>query len=111
VGGAYPPAAHRNRPVVDPADAQLLEALYAAYDVDQCVNRTDLMQGNLIGRYPMDAPLGFAEDLKRAHCTLAHPIRELGPLYDLDQLADVPMGPVVVGMIMLMLVEMILHRS
>jgi hypothetical protein len=50
VGSPHPAAANGDRPIVNSGDFQLLEAFYGTYDVDQCVNRADLMEWDPLGR-------------------------------------------------------------
>jgi hypothetical protein len=75
-----PATAHRDRPVEDSGDTKLLEAFYAAHDIDQRVRRSDFMERYLIRRQAMHPPLRLSQELKRTHGALLYPGREPGSL-------------------------------
>ena len=49
MSGSYPAAAQSNRAIVYPRNPQLLEAFDASNDIDERIDRPDLMQGHPIG--------------------------------------------------------------
>ena len=94
MGGSHPAAPNRQRTIVDPGDAQLLESLDGPHDVNQRIHSANLVQRDLVRRQPVNSPFGFAQQLERTHRPLSHPGRQPGSFHDGDQLADVAMGPV-----------------
>lgn len=98
MGCAHPPVADRNRPIVDPGDAQLLEPFDPTDYIDQCVQRAYLMQRYLGWRKAVHLAFRFSQELERAHSALTHPLGQLGSIDDRNQVADVTVWPLVLPM-------------
>ena len=94
MGRPHPAAAEPHGAIVDPVDAQTLEPFDGADDVDERVDRSDLVQRHLLRRHAVHAALRLAQQPERAHGALAHPGRQRRPLDRGDQVADVAVGPV-----------------
>src|SRR5215207_10602338 len=95
--GSNPAGAESNGPSIHLAYSELLEPLDGSHNVDQCVNRTDLMERDFVRRQAMDSSLGLTQESEGTHGSFANPGREISPLHQLDQLANVTMRPGVAG--------------
>ena len=82
--------------IPSPADTEALEALYPTDDIDQRVERTQLVQHDLSGRPPVHAPLGFADQHECFAGPLPYPIRDIRSIDHGDQIAHPPVRPMVV---------------
>src|SRR5262249_54205665 len=72
---------------------ELLEQHHGAADVDQRVERTELVEVNIVTRHAMDASFDLGESLEHAECASAGSLRKIGRL---DEPANRPIRPVVV---------------
>ncbi|OLC98143.1 MAG: hypothetical protein AUJ00_00125 [Gemmatimonadetes bacterium 13_1_40CM_3_70_6] len=86
----HPPRADGDRPIVDRVDAQPLEALDRADDIEHRVYRSDLVQVHALRRHAVDASFRLAEEPERAHRALLDCGGQRRALDELHQLADVP---------------------
>jgi hypothetical protein len=112
VSGTHPTGAHRYGAIIDPGDAQLLEALDAAHDVDERIDCPQLVEMHLVRRQAVNPSLRLTQELKRPQRPLPHPVGEIRSLYDREQLADVAVGPVVLGVLpvaMVVIMLVIIH--
>jgi hypothetical protein len=98
VSGPHPSAAHRDGTAVHPGDPELLESLERADDVHQRIDRAHLVQRHCLRRKPVHLPLGFTQQPDRGNRPVPHPGRERGPFQHCQQLPDVAMRHVTVGM-------------
>jgi hypothetical protein len=101
--GADPPATNCNRPVIDPRDAQLLEALDGPDYIDDSIHGPDFVERNSLGRQSVHAAFGGSEQLKCANGAFPNPGRQIGLFYYGDQVPDVPSA---VACTMIVMVEL-----
>jgi hypothetical protein len=85
--------------MMDAGNPELLEAFDPADDIDERVERADLVQRHLARGHAVDPALGFAEELEGAYGALPYPGRERRLLDHRDEVADVTvwMGMAVVA--------------
>jgi hypothetical protein len=72
--GSHPTTTQCHWAIENAGDAQLLEPLDASHDIDHCVDCTDLVERNLIGRDTMDPTLGLTEELESSHRPFMNPL-------------------------------------
>ncbi len=70
----HPALPHRDREVVHGLDAEPLEPLDGANDVQHGIYGADFVQMDLVRRDSVDAPLGLAHEPERAHGAFFDPI-------------------------------------
>src|SRR5881396_2254523 len=85
----HPPLPHRDREVVHGLNAEPLEPLDGANDVQHGVDGADLVQMDLVRRDSVYAPLGLAHEPERAYGTFLHPIGDRRAFDEPDELTDV----------------------
>ena len=72
MGGIDGALAHRNRSAAHGVDAERLERGAHAHDVHDGVERTDLVEVNLVGRNPVNQAFGDCQRLEDVHRALPH---------------------------------------
>ena len=93
---------------MDPLDAEPLEPLDGADDVDEGIHRAHLVQRHLLRRHAVHAAFGLAQQPERADGALAHPLGDRGLLHRRDQLTDVSVRPVIVNRMLVMVATVII---
>jgi hypothetical protein len=83
--------------MIDPVDAELLEALDPAHDVHQRVQGADFVQRHRLGGHAVNLALRFADESERPDRALLDPGRERRLLYDRQQLTNVAVRTVEVA--------------
>ena len=81
--------AHGHRQVVDGLDAEPLEALHRADDVEHRVHCPNLMEVHVLRRQAVHTPLRLADQPEGAHSSLLHGVGHGRALDETDQLSDV----------------------
>ena len=90
MGAAHHPRAGGHGAGAHPVDAQGLERGAGADDVDDRVEASDLVEVHLLGRAPVQAPLGAGEREERRLGAVSHTI---GQARFVDEAGDVRVGP------------------
>ena len=93
---------------MDPLDAEPLEPLDGADDVDEGIHRAHLVQRHLLRRHAVHAAFGLAQQPERADGALAHPLGDRGLLHRRDQLTDVSVRPVIENRMLMVLPTVIM---
>src|SRR5262249_53536785 len=93
VRGARRPARERQRRGLDRVDAEELEAEGGPGDVDDRVDRADLVEVDVVDRGAVDLRLGGGEPLEDGARARAGALREFAPSEDREHRAQAALGP------------------
>ena len=103
--------AHGHRQVVDGLDAEPLEALQRADDVEDRVHRPNLVEVHVLRRQAVHTSLRLADQPEGAHSSLLHGVGHGRALDETDQLSDVaPVRMLGNGELHLLAVDTAAHR-
>jgi len=84
-----PSLPHRYGQMMHGLDTQPLESFDRTHDVEHRVYRADFVEMHLLGRHPVNAPLGCADQSKRLKGPISDPRRHGRPLDQPQQLTNV----------------------